>query len=100
MYVAITYINLIAVCPIKGQIRKECASHPSCARTCNSTDPTICPAVCIINGCECPDGTVIDKDKNECVAPRECEGNNNANYEMKNLKATIHMFKIPVWMIV
>ena len=33
-----------------------------------------CPAVCIINGCECPAGTVIDEDKGECVAPSECEG--------------------------
>ena len=29
---------------------------------------------CIINGCECPAGTVIDEDKGECVAPSECEG--------------------------
>ena len=65
---------LIAVCSIRGQIRKECASHPSCARKCNSTYPIICPRVCNVNGCECPDGTVIDEDKNECVAPSECEG--------------------------
>jgi len=23
-------------------------------------------------GCECPDGKVIDEDKNECVSPKEC----------------------------
>ena len=61
-------------CPIKGQIRSECASHPSCHQACNSTGPTVCPAICVVNGCECPAGTVIDWDKNECVRPRECEG--------------------------
>ena len=69
-------IILIAVCPVKGQIRKECASHPDCHRTCyNVTDPIVCPAVCIVKGCECPEGTVIDKEKNECVTPNECKGN-------------------------
>ena len=65
---------LIIVCPIKGQVRRECASHPSCHQTCNSTGSTICPAICIINGCECPEGTVIDEDKWECVPRSECEG--------------------------
>ena len=65
---------LVIVCPIKGQIRRECASHPSCHQTCNNTEPTICPAVCVINGCECPEGTVIDEDNQECVLQSECEG--------------------------
>ena len=68
------FYNLIAVCPIKGQIKKECASHPSCHQTCNSTGLSVCPAVCIINGCECPDGQVIDEVKCQCVTPQECEG--------------------------
>jgi len=62
------------VCPIKGQIRKECASDPSCQQACNSTGPTFCPYICIINGCECPTGTVIDWEKQECVPPNRCEG--------------------------
>ena len=68
--------NLITACPIKGQIRKECASHPSCHQTCNTSNPESlpCPAICINNGCECPEGTVIDQEKKECVAPYECEG--------------------------
>ena len=59
---------------MKGQIRKECASHPSCHLTCNSTGPVVCPLVCIPNGCECPNGTVIDEAINECVAPSQCTG--------------------------
>ena len=66
-------INTLA-CPVKGQIRKECASHPSCHRTCDDTNTTVCPAVCIVYGCECPNGTIIDEKKNECVAPEECKG--------------------------
>ena len=70
-----TYVSLTAACPVKGQVRRRCAAHPSCHHTCNNTnDPLICPQVCIINGCECPNGTVIDEDTNECVTPRECEG--------------------------
>ena len=65
-------IILIIACPIKGQVRKECASHPSCHLSCNNTEPGPCPLVCIINGCECPTGTVIDEEKNECVALSEC----------------------------
>ena len=58
-----------------GQIRSECASLSSCHLTCNNRDtPQICPLVCVINGCECPAGTVIDEDKNECVDPTECPG--------------------------
>ena len=64
----------ILACPIKGQVRKECASHPSCHQTCNNNETVLCPEICIVNGCECPDGTVIDEDKNECVAPSECIG--------------------------
>jgi len=59
-------------CPIEGQIRKECASDPSCHLTCEKPVGGICPLVCIINGCECPAGTVIDEDIGECVAPKEC----------------------------
>ena len=72
-------VTSITACPIKGQIRKECASHPNCHQACSSTDSIICPLVCIVNGCECPPGTVIDWDKNECVYPNQCEGTQN-NY--------------------
>ena len=65
-------ITLITACPIKGQIRKECASHPSCHRTCNSTDPIPCPRICVFYGCECPSGTVIDEENKQCVLPRQC----------------------------
>jgi len=54
-------------------MRRQCASHPSCHRTCDNPVGGACPLVCIINGCECPTGTVIDEDKGECVAPRECQ---------------------------
>ena len=66
------HIYLTVACPIKGQVRRECASHPSCHRTCNSTEPGACPRVCVINGCECPIGTVIDEEKKECVLPSKC----------------------------
>jgi len=54
----------------------ECASHPDCTKTCINKNfgPIICPEVCIINGCVCPNGTVVDEAKNECVASSECPG--------------------------
>ena len=67
-------MTLITACPIEGQVRRECASHPSCHRTCNTTGPVACPRVCIVNGCECPRRQVIDEDTNQCVAPSECTG--------------------------
>ena len=59
---------------MKGQIRKPCAAHPNCTHKCGSTEPIACPEICMINGCECPNGTVVDEAKNECVAPSECTG--------------------------
>ena len=66
----------LTVCPIKGQVRQECAAHPGCHQTCDSTDPVVCPLVCVVNGCECPHGMVVDLTKRECVLPIECEGTN------------------------
>ena len=60
-------------CPVQGQVRKACAAHPSCIRTCTSRFVfRPCFPVCIDNGCECPTGTVIDSDSNRCVRPSEC----------------------------
>ena len=64
----------IIACPIKGQIRLECASDPSCHLACNSTEPVPCLSICVVNGCQCPAGTVIDWERNECVRPRQCRG--------------------------
>ena len=67
-------MTLFTACPIEGQIRKECASPPSCHQTCNSTGLVACPRICVSNGCECPAGQVIDVARNRCVTPNECEG--------------------------
>ena len=68
-------LYLVSTCPIKEQIRKECASHPNCTITCTNTDkPVDCPEGCIFIGCECPNGTVVDEEKDACVPPSECPG--------------------------
>ena len=60
-------------CPIQGQVRSRCASDPSCHTTCeNRFTPRPCPTICVIGGCECPRGTVINEDSNMCVPPDEC----------------------------
>ena len=54
---------------------KDCARHPSCHKTCSNINEfrfVVCPQNCIPNGCECPNGTVVDKEKNECVDISEC----------------------------
>ena len=64
-------------CPIRGQVRYECASLPSCHQTCSAAGSPICPLVCVVNGCECPPGTVVDFARRECVPAIECEGMHN-----------------------
>lgn len=76
LFIKVIKVILIPACPIEGQVRKECAGHPDCALTCNTTGPIVCPLSCAINGCECPDGTVLDEDNNKCVPPRQCLGTN------------------------
>ena len=62
-------------CSVGGQIVKECALHSDCAKTCsNSGELLACTEACVTDGCECPDGTVIDEDRNECVQLGECPG--------------------------
>ena len=59
-------------CPVKGQVRRLCASDPSCHRTCTS-GILPCPLICIVGGCECPKGTVINEDLNMCVTLDKCD---------------------------
>ncbi|XP_065887926.1 matrilin-2-like isoform X3 [Dysidea avara] len=60
-------------CPVKGQVRMECAPPANCAKTCDNYDLIqACPPECGNFDCMCPNGTVIDEDKNECVEQSEC----------------------------
>jgi len=72
------YAICFIACRIKGQIREDCAPDPSCFRTCDSISeiaPNIpCLERCVINGCVCPNGTVLNKKRTECVTPDQCKG--------------------------
>ena len=58
-------------CLVAGQVHMQCASP--CDLTClNMNSPPPCPAICVINGCQCPHGTVIDDLTNSCIPPSEC----------------------------
>ncbi|XP_065920034.1 kielin/chordin-like protein [Dysidea avara] len=60
-------------CLVAGQVHSECASV--CNITCaNMNTPQVCPLVCVVNGCECPAGTVINEETNSCVPPTDCPG--------------------------
>ena len=64
---------ILLACPVQGQVRKSCAAQPECAATCTNRFTLIaCPAICVIDGCECPTGMVIDEDSNKCVRISEC----------------------------
>jgi len=53
----------------------ECAPPVICAPTCDNYDmPQACPPRCESFECVCPNGKVIDEDKNECVNQNECPG--------------------------
>ena len=51
---------------------------PSCLATCQNPEPS-CPTSSCIPGCGCPDDTVYDQIKNECVTPSSCGKNNPYN---------------------
>lgn len=58
---------------MQGQVKLDCAADPSCAATCtNKLSLRRCPAICVVGGCECPNGTVIDEDLRRCVPPTTC----------------------------
>ena len=62
-----------AECPVEGQVRKRCATPENCTQTCDNRNKSIsCSQVCNVNGCECPQGTVINKLTDQCVKPEEC----------------------------
>ena len=42
--------------------------------------PQVCPLVCVVNGCECPAGTVINEETNSCVPPSDCPGTGTVCY--------------------
>ena len=65
---------------IKGQVIKEYASRPNCTKTCNNT--IACAQDYVSYGCECPNETVVDEERNECVAPSECPGMSIINDKM------------------
>ena len=71
MHICCVHVFLLGVCPVKGQVQKNCTA-------CNTTCITrfnfqVCIPVCHNDSrCECPDGTVIDEDQNECVSPDKC----------------------------
>jgi len=60
-------------CPVEGQKRMRCARPDSCTQTCDNKNETIpCPQVCNVNGCQCPQGRVVNTLTNQCVLPEEC----------------------------
>ena len=74
--VLLTKFTFTTECPIEGQIRSECASHPNCTVTCEDIGGPLpaCPEICVVNGCECPLGMVVDEKRNACVPLDECIG--------------------------
>ena len=64
-------VTIVTDCPIAGQERRECAS--ACNTTCSNYLMSIaCPTVCVVNGCQCPVGSVINEETNSCVIMENC----------------------------
>lgn len=41
--------------------------------TCSNINKSLdCGGVCMVNGCECPNGTVLDEENMDCVLPSTC----------------------------
>ena len=65
--------NLIIECTITGQVKMDCALDERCANTCDNRNNSIqCPFPCVVRGCQCPEGKIVDKLTNECVEPAKC----------------------------
>ena len=71
VFIAIVFLVTMATdCPVTGQMRRDCAS--ACGLTCNNYRGAICTAICVVNGCQCPTGTVINEETNSCIAMEDC----------------------------
>jgi len=72
------FVFIVLACRIKGQIREDCAPDPSCFQTCDIingiTSGQPCLERCAINGCVCPNGTVLNEERTECITPDLCKG--------------------------
>ena len=69
------YFQLVYLdCSVQGQVVKRCGEDPRCATDCvNRFFFRTCRRICNGTGvCECPAGTIIDKDSNKCVNRSEC----------------------------
>ena len=64
-------------CDIEGQQFNSCGS--ACPPTCGNPNP-ICTRQCV-PGCQCPRGTVLDEEQNECVRPNQCQSNMTCDIE-------------------
>ena len=46
----------------------NCAVDPRCQHNCENKDNFIqCLLPCVVNGCQCPEGQVVNELTNECV---------------------------------
>ncbi|KAJ8732616.1 hypothetical protein PYW07_015215 [Mythimna separata] len=67
-----------------GDPNAESGCGSNCGRLCsnyNSSEPAICPEICILNGCDCKDGFVLDESTGKCILPNQCvscNGDSNA----------------------
>ena len=57
-------------CPIRGQVFKECVECPGNPFTCANPNH-LCSRICV-QGCECPNGEVLDTRRRRCVPLQLC----------------------------
>lgn len=51
----------------------NCAVDPRCQHNCENKDNFIqCLLPCVVNGCQCPEGQVVNELTNECVEQAMC----------------------------
>ena len=64
---------IITECTVEGQNKVDCAIDERCAYTCDNRNNSIhCPFRCVVRGCQCPEGTVINELINKCVELSMC----------------------------
>lgn len=65
--------------PICSENEKFSTCATACPKTCNETEPRICPLVCI-KGCTCRDGFVREKLSGRCIPEVGCQNSKFSDF--------------------
>ena len=87
------FVSIAVECPIEGQLYNECGS--ACPPICGKPPPPFCTLQCV-QGCQCPNGTLLDEAQNKCVTPDQCSNDSKTIYTQYNYIVLFNLFQLLV----